>query len=169
MLHSQLTLSVPRELCADETVLVSGGFEEPLSPTGSGYEERLRDWYGFGYDDPLSDKLQEWGQQICNWLGSICPWAEDDEGPVIIVNAPYGIDLGSGFHVIMHQDGSGLISLMNGNTFLANLVPATPDEAHYVVTVRGADISAGVSTPRGGVEGSYSGGNQIVFHFRVAN
>jgi ATP-binding cassette subfamily B protein RaxB len=62
-----------------------------------------------------------------------------------------------------------LISLMNGNTFLANLVPATPDEAHYVVTVRGADISAGVSTPRGGVEGSYSGGNQIVFHFRVAN
>lgn len=127
-------------------------------------DAQLLDWYDWdvsgGPGDDLSEKLDEWGRMISDWINSIIP------GSDVIVTGPSGTDLSNDYSIIFHQDGSGLISLFHDGMFVTGLEAATPQTATLLITVTGYEWSISIPTPWGGVEGSVGGGPSMTYYFR---
>jgi len=134
----------------------------PLNYDPEQYGQELANWYGFDYFglDQLSDRLEEWGRQIQDWVHSIVPGGD----PEIVVVGPSGVEFGDDFEVVFH--GDGLISLFRDDVFLHGLEATTSDHATIVVTISNPTYQGGLNTPRGGVEVQTGGGSTITYYFR---
>lgn len=144
-----------------------GEWEEPLNFDPDQYAQEVANWYGFdsfGYDQ-LSDKLEEWGQMISDWIAWLTGQAGGEE-VAIVVTAPSGLNIGNGMTVVFHHDGSGLISLFQNGVFLHGLEATTANHATVAVTIANPTYQFGITTPRGGVEVQTSGGSTVTYYFR---
>lgn len=144
-----------------------GEWEEPLNFDPDQYAQEVANWYGFnsfGYDQ-LSDRLEEWGRMISDWIAWLTGQAGGEE-VAIVVTAPSGLNIGNGMTVVFHHDGSGLISLFQNGVFIHGLEATTASHATIIITITGFGQNASVSYPGGVAEGTQNGGPSATLYFR---